>query len=75
MQILCGLQVVFFLFNCQTPVENALNRQDGYFAEVSLKKKSAVLHTKQPVTRDDIRVLVAKTGYTLTSMSESGKNG
>ena len=22
MQILCGLQVVFFLFNCQTPVHN-----------------------------------------------------
>ena len=21
MQILCGLQVVFFLFNCQTPVQ------------------------------------------------------
>ena len=56
-------------------METALNLKDGSFAEVSLKKKSAVLHTKQPVTRDDIRVLVAKTGYTLTSMSESGKNG
>ena len=61
--------------NCEARMENALNRQNGYFAEVSLKKKSAVLHTKQPVTRDDIRVLVAKTGYTLTSMSESGENG
>ena len=23
MQVLCGLQVVFFLFNCQTPVQAA----------------------------------------------------
>ena len=28
MQILCGLQVVFFLFNCQTPVQEMLNAME-----------------------------------------------
>lgn len=27
MQVLCGLQVVFFLFNCQTPVYQRLARE------------------------------------------------
>ena len=27
MQVLCGLQVVFFLFNCQTPAEKASPRK------------------------------------------------
>ena len=43
--------------------------------ETILTRRAVRKYEKQPVTRDDIRVLVAKTGYTLTSMSESGKNG
>lgn len=60
--------------NCEARMENALNRQEGYYAEVSLKKKGGILHAKEPVSRDDIRVLVAKTGYTLAGMAEVGKN-
>lgn len=32
MQVLCGLQVVFFLFNCQTPDYLGVQAADRYFA-------------------------------------------
>lgn len=52
--------------NCEARMENALNRQDGYYAQISLKKKGGILRAKAPVSRDDVRVLTAKTGYTLS---------
>lgn len=37
MQVLCGLQVVFFLFNCQTPAQK--NRQGVISLPVFLFRK------------------------------------
>ena len=35
MQVLCGLQVVFFLFNCQTPVHMLEKADEDTLAQFS----------------------------------------
>ena len=49
--------------NCAMRVENAFNRQDGYYATVDLRRRCALVRTKQPVGDDDLRRVVLRTGY------------
>lgn len=49
--------------NCAIRVENAFNRQDGYFATVDLRRRCALVRTKQPVADDELRRVVLRTGY------------
>lgn len=49
--------------NCAMRVENAFNRQDGYYATVDLRHRCALVRTKQPVGDDDLRRVVLRTGY------------
>lgn len=49
--------------NCKLRVENAFNRQKGVFARVDLKKGTARVFSKEPVSEEDIRELVRRAGY------------
>lgn len=55
--------------NCKLRVENAFNRKEGVWARVDLKKKEMLLCTKTPMEEADIRVIIAKLGYTVTGIS------
>ena len=53
MQVLCGLQVVFFLFNCQTPVrlfeaaKDELLKAGGLQQDENPCKISSLTHSKR----------------------------
>lgn len=51
--------------NCRLRVENAFNEKEGVWARVDLKKKELLLYTKSPMEEADIRMTVAKLGYTM----------
>lgn len=53
--------------NCSTRVENALNGQDGCYAQVDLGKRTAWLYTKLPLTEKEAREIVRKAGYRVHS--------
>lgn len=45
MQVLCGLQVVFFLFNCQTPEHIGLKQTaEGLFWFLAFKQRKKVIY-------------------------------
>ena len=48
MQVLCGLQVVFFLFNCQTP-EFLKLEENGKAFRKSITSSGSVTHTNEGV--------------------------
>lgn len=54
--------------NCKLRVENAFNEKAGVWARVDLKKKEMLLYTKNPMEEADIRMTVAKLGYTMTGI-------
>lgn len=54
--------------NCKNRVENALNATEGIWAQVSLKDKSALVRMKKQLDADDLRVIVARAGYTFTGV-------
>lgn len=53
--------------NCSARVENAFNGQDGFYAQVDLGKRTALLYTKQPLTEKEAREIVRKAGYRIHS--------
>ena len=56
--------------NCAIRVENAFHERDGFLAKVNLKEKCAVVHSKRPVTEDEIREIIRKSGYSVRSVEE-----
>lgn len=54
--------------NCAARVENAFNRRDGFWASVDLKKATAVVRSKQPVTEEELEAIVLNAGYTVRSV-------
>lgn len=50
--------------NCRQRVENEFNSQEGIYASVDLKKKMAVIHTKEQIPEDELKEMVRKAGYT-----------
>ena len=56
--------------NCAIRVENAFHERDGFLAKVNLKEKRVVVHSKRPVTEDEIREIIRKSGYSVRSVEE-----
>ena len=54
--------------NCTDRVENALNRLDGIWAKVSLKRAEAVLRSKSVIDDEILRTAVARAGYRVTEI-------
>lgn len=54
--------------NCTDRVENALNRLDGVWAKVSLKRAEAVLRSKSVIDDEILRTAVARAGYRVTEI-------
>ena len=54
--------------NCTGRVENALNRLDGVWAKVSLKRAEAVLRSKSVIDDETLRTAVARAGYRVTEI-------
>lgn len=52
---------------CRERVENALNAEEGVWAEVDLKENSALVRMKKELTRDDLERVIRHAGYSLTS--------
>lgn len=57
--------------NCKMRVENTFNQMEGTWANVDLKKKEMLLCTKTPMDEADIRIPIAKLGYTMTEIKEA----
>lgn len=54
--------------NCAARIANAFNGQEGYLAEVNLKKKSALVRTKEEADPAELRVVVSRAGYTVAGI-------
>ena len=54
--------------NCTDRVENALNRLDGIWAKVSLKRAEAVLRSKSVLDDETLWTAVARAGYRVTEI-------
>ena len=49
--------------NCAMRIANAFNEREGYYAEVNLRQKYAVVRTKQSVSEDALKQIVQSAGY------------
>lgn len=54
--------------NCSTRVENFLNKEDGIWAEVNLKKKTAEVRMKTQHTEEELTGIVKRAGYQVTEV-------
>lgn len=54
--------------NCQTRVENAINRLDGVVCKVNLKKKTATVSYSTEASDALLKETVEKLGYTVTEI-------
>lgn len=54
--------------NCAMRVENAFNEREGCWAQVDLKQNSAVVRTKEPLSDDELKNIVQRAGYQVTSL-------
>lgn len=55
--------------HCKERVENALNSEDGVWAEVDLKNNTALVYMKNKLPEMTLRNDVIKAGYSVTSFS------
>lgn len=58
--------------HCKLRVENALNSEEGVWAQVNLKENSAKVHMKTLLSEDDLRRIIGRAGYTFTGI-QSGE--
>lgn len=54
--------------NCVRRVENAFNSMEGYYARVNSEEKRADIYAKVPVTKEFVREIISKAGYTATQI-------
>ena len=52
--------------NCSTRVENYLNKEDGIWAQVDLKKNTALVRMKTERTTEELEKIVKRAGYIVT---------
>lgn len=52
--------------HCKQRVENALNAEEGVWAQVDLEKKSADIRMKTELSEQFLRRIIMKSGYTMT---------
>jgi copper chaperone CopZ len=50
--------------HCKQRVENALNEEEGVWAEVDLENHSALVRMKKPVSEERLRRVITQAGYT-----------
>ena len=48
-------------------MENALNKEEGVWAKVSLKDSAAEVRMKKPLSREELERVIQQAGYRLTS--------
>lgn len=60
---------------CRERVENALNREEGVWAQVDLKEKSAVIRTKRMYSEEELERVIRQAGYRLTSFELTKAGG
>ena len=54
--------------NCSTRVENFLNKEEGIWAQVDLKKNTALVRMKTQRTEEELSFIVKRAGYTVTEI-------
>lgn len=54
--------------NCRKRLENAFNTNEGMYAKVDLQKKVARLNAKQSISEEQIKDIVAGSGYFIKSI-------
>ena len=54
--------------HCRERVENALNKEEGVWAQVDLKDGSAVVRMKKELSREELERIIRRAGYTMTGM-------
>ena len=57
--------------NCAARIENKFNQMDEYLAKVNLRKNTALIRSKTDVTDGDLKSVVARAGYHITSVRRS----
>lgn len=58
--------------NCAMRIENAFHEMDGFYAEVNLKQKYAIVYMKEKETDDDLKRVIQRSGYRVTSIEPAG---
>lgn len=56
--------------NCAARIENAFNATGNYYATVNLNKKTALIRAKEETAEEELRRLVAKSGYSVVKFSK-----
>lgn len=56
--------------NCVRNAENAFNSNDGIFASIELRTKTAAIYSKHRLERRDAAAMLEDTTYTLTGFRE-----
>lgn len=54
--------------HCRLRVENALNSEEGVWAQVDLKGKKAQVHMKTQFSEEELRRIISRAGYTFTGI-------
>ncbi|MGN0136083.1 cation transporter [Anaerotignum sp.] len=56
--------------NCVRYVENALNEQEGIWAQADLKMNAAFVRMKKPYTEEEFSRILHRAGYTVTEVKD-----
>lgn len=59
--------------NCKLRVENALNAEEGVWAQVNLKSKFALVRMKHPISEETLRRIITRNGYTVTNIQNESE--
>ena len=51
--------------HCRERVENALDQEEGVWAQVNLKEGSAVVRMKRELSREELERIIRRAGYTM----------
>ena len=57
--------------HCKMRVENALNENEGVWADVNLKEGLADVKMKKQYSADELKRIVTKAGYTVENVKEN----
>lgn len=56
--------------HCKLRVENALNSEEGVWAQVNLQEKTAQVRMKTPIPEEELRRIIRRAGYTAVSVDK-----
>ena len=55
--------------NCRLRVKNALNSEEGLWAQVDLSAGSALVRSRQPLSEERLRLVIGREGYTVGAIT------